>query len=471
MTQRQKHKDRVAVLALAAMLCPGMAQAHASDQGFVLLLPTDFYITSGTAAVAASILLVTFLAPRLLGRVFTPVTLGQGWQAVRPVQITSCLSTAVFFALIVSGFTGPNDPLSNPLPLAIWTLWWVGLFVVQGVVADVWRWINPWRGIHALLAHDIPPLMHLPERWGAWPAVALFMAFQVFVLADIAPSDPERLALFAAAYWALTFVGMILFGGEAWLARVECFTVLFRLVGSLRAVHLTGPAQIGMPGWASLHRPLIPGEAVFCLVILGSGSFDGLHETFWWLGQIGINPLEFPGRSAVVVQSVLGLIASNLALIAVFALAIWLGLALVRRLGQDGCPKFGHAFDAFAITILPIALGYHFAHYLVSFMVQIQYVAVALNDPLARGWTLLGSEAPRVTTGFLNTTESVRRIWLTQGIAVVASHILSVLMAHHLAGQMSEGRRDVVLLQVGLAALMIAYTIFGLWLLAAPRGV
>jgi hypothetical protein len=29
----------------------------------------------------------------------------------------------------------------------------------------------------------------------------------------------------------------------------------------------------------------------------------------------------------------------------------------------------------------------------------------------------------------------------------------------------------VVLLQVGLAALMIAYTIFGLWLLAAPRGV
>ena len=54
-----------------------------------------------------------------------------------------------------------------------------------------------------------------------------------------------------------------------------------------------------------------------CLILLGTGSFDGLNETFWWLDQLGLNPLEFPGRSAVDgTQTVLGLIAANIALIA-----------------------------------------------------------------------------------------------------------------------------------------------------------
>ena len=61
---------------------------------------------------------------------------------------------------------------------------------------------------------------------------------------------------------------------------------------------------------------------MFCLMILASGSFDGLQETFWWLGVLGINPLEFPGRSAVVGASALGLILANVALIAVFDMAL-----------------------------------------------------------------------------------------------------------------------------------------------------
>jgi hypothetical protein len=35
---------------------------------------------------------------------------------------------------------------------------------------------------------------------------------------------------------------------------------------------------------------------------------------------------------------------------------------------------------------------------------------------------------------------------------------------------MVSSRRDVVMLQLGLSILMIFYTIFGLWLLASPRG-
>jgi hypothetical protein len=71
----------------------------------------------------------------------------------------------------------------------------------------------------------------------------------------------------------------------------------------------------------------------------------------------------------------------------------------------------------------------------------------------------------------LNTAASVRAIWLTQAAVVVISHILSVLMAHHLSAGMAARPRDQLIVQAGMIVLMILYTIFGLWLLASPRGV
>jgi hypothetical protein len=43
-------------------------------------------------------------------------------------------------------------------------------------------------------------------------------------------------------------------------------------------------------------------------------------------------------------------------------------------------------------------------------------------------------------------------------------------MTHHLAGRFCNKNKDLISIQIGLSVLMIAYTIFGLWLLASPRG-
>ena len=83
---------------------------------------------------------------------------------------------------------------------------------------------------------------------------------------------------------------------------------------------------------------------------------------------------------------------------------------------------------------------------------------------------LFGLGDLRITTGFLNTQASVKVIWLTQAGAVVVSHVISVLMTHHLAGRFCNKNKDLISIQFGLSVLMIAYTIFGLWLLASPRG-
>jgi hypothetical protein len=455
------------VLALAALgLSAGPAHAHASDQALVLLLPTDIYIAAGAAAVALTVLMLAVLPDRTVGILFRPLPLGLRLPR-RGRGLTSLAAAALLLALVWIGFTGTHDPLRNPLPLVVWTLFWVGFVILQGLVGDLWAWVNPWTGPAALLRRlGLRPPLRLPSRLGHWPAVAVFLGFGLFLLADPAPADPDRLARVVVLYWLGTLLAVLLFGPR-WLIRAEAMTVFLRayarigLLGATRA-----RLGAGLWGWKVLNAPVPPLVlAVFMVAMLASGSFDGLNETFWWLARLGVNPLEFPGRSAVVMQNAVGLIAANCALVAAFALAVWLGLALNR----SGLAP-GLAFRAFAPTLLPIALGYHIAHYLTALLVDGQYALAAATDPLGRGADLLGLGDFHVTTGFFNTPSSVQAIWLTQAGAVVAGHIVAVLLAHATAVRHFGSRRSAALSQVPLALFMIAYTFFGLWLLASPRG-
>tara|TARA_R110002110_G_scaffold44914_8_gene137739 strand:+ start:444 stop:1865 length:1422 start_codon:yes stop_codon:yes gene_type:complete len=464
-------RQKTLLLTLCLTTFPVAALAHASEQGLVMLLPTGLYTLGGTLAVGASILLMAFLPVKALEGVFQYRSLGSVRLIKRIEAPSSILAFVAFLGLIFVGFNGPNDPQSNLLPLFIWTGWWIGVFVIQGLVFDIWRLINPWSGLARVLSVDASAIFTLPKRLGHWPAVGGFLLFQLFLLADIAPNDPDRLAAFALGYWLFNFAGIVLFGADQWLGRVECFTVLFRLIGSLRMVQTDKTFRLGIPGWSSIAAaPLDASRAIFCVMILVSGSFDGLHETFWWLGKIGINPLEFPGRSAVVWSSSLGLLGANILGVSVYGFVIWVGLVSVRRFGGIQNIRFMDAFNTFAVAILPIALGYHFAHYLVSFLVQAQYLVATIGDPLAKGWNLFGLGRLTVKTGFLSSMDHVRSILLTNVSAVIAAHVLSVIMAHRLAGRFCSTRRNLLLIQCGLSLVMIVYTIFGLWLLSTPRG-
>lgn len=455
-------------LGLAGLAVPGVAWGHAGEGGFVLLLPTDLYIGAGTLSVALTVILLAVLPARAAAGAFQPLAL------VRLPRLglryaTSLLAFALCVFLVWAGLNGPRDPLTNPLPLFTWTVWWVGLITLQGVLGDHWRWTNPWTGpaavIGGLLGGRAP--LRYPRALGHVPAVIGFLGFYAILLADPAPTDPARLAYYAGGYWVFHFTGLLLFG-PVWLVRAEAVTVLMRAYARVALLgRARGGLGLGLNGWRVFHGPPVPtGLAVFMILMLGAGSFDGLNETFWWFAQIGINPLEFPGRSEVVAQNLTGLLAANLALVAIFAGSVWLG---GRLAGQEG--GFGAAFRLFAPSLLPIALGYHLAHYLTSFLVDGQYALAALSDPLARGGDLLGLGTFYVSTGFLFTQDTVRLIFLAQAGAVVVGHILAILLAHALAVRAYGSSVRAALSQAPLAAFMVAYTLFGLWLLASPRGV
>ncbi|TIT45925.1 MAG: hypothetical protein E5W64_18330, partial [Mesorhizobium sp.] len=104
-------------------------------------------------------------------------------------------------------------PLSNPLPLVVWTLLWAGLTLLHGVFGDLWSWLNPWYGPWRLLSRltgrGDEVARQLPQWLGCWPAVILFLAFAWFELIDPAPDDPARLAFAAGFYWLVTFIAML----------------------------------------------------------------------------------------------------------------------------------------------------------------------------------------------------------------------------------------------------------------------
>ncbi|MDX8442352.1 hypothetical protein [Mesorhizobium australafricanum] len=467
-------KDRgvgvILALATTLALLPTPAFAHASDRGHVLLLPTGYYLVGGAFAVAVSFLVLALLPPAALDR-FWRRRLPLLTPSDSPRSIVSLLSFAGFAILIAAGIFGGRDPLSNPLPLVIWTLLWAGFTLFQGVFGDLWSWLSPWYGPWRVASRLLsrrgdgrhPP--RLPSWLGFWPAFVLFFAFAWFELIDPAPDDPARLAYAAGLYWLVSFIAMLIFDYNDWSKRGEFLTVFFSMVARFAPLERR-EARLSLcwPGAKLLAaEPLPLSGTAFLLLALSSVSFDGLSKTFFWLGLFGVNPLEYPGRTALIGIGSFGLVLSFVLLAAVFALAVLLGqrLAGERHL-------FGKAAGLLVWSIVPIALAYHIAHYLTVLLVDGQYALVALSDPFARGWNLFGTANMMVEAGVVAGAESAWWLWNVQAGVIIAGHVLAVLVAHGLAWRLHPQPSRATLSQLPLTLLMIAYTIFGLWLLATP---
>ncbi|MDF2234689.1 hypothetical protein P2H44_19190 [Albimonas sp. CAU 1670] len=444
-----------------------------------LLLPTDYWIPAGAAAVAASALALALAPPawaRAASRALRlPVPAPRGGE-----RLTGLASALGLWLLVALGLFGPRDPLENLASLGLWCGLYILLPALMLLGGDLWAWVSPFRApvreIRARLMGGRPPPLRLPARLGLWPAAAFWLVVVAFALADPAPFDPARAAAALALWWVL-HVALALLFGEDWLERGEGFGVwlsLFAAHAPLRdeggrlALRLPG-ARLVETGTGALAGA---GAAGFALAALGAGMFDGMNETYVWLGWIGVNPLEFPGRSAVVVQSLSGLAGAVVLLGAACAACVAAGRALAGPPGpgDPAQPGFGPAFARLGLSLVPIAAGYHVAHYIPVALVQAQYLWAALGDPLHLGWNLTGFDVHRVTTSFFNHVDDVRPIWLAQAAAIVAGHVIGVFVAHAAALELFGSARRAARSQIPLAGFMVLATLFGLWLLAAPKG-
>jgi len=458
----------IPICAVLGALAPAPAAAHVAERGMVMLLPTDYYLVGGALAVAASFLML-LLAPARAPK--PPEAARAPEESAAPL---SWLGFALLLLLLAAGVAGTRDPLLNPLPIAIWTGLWVALTLAHALFGDLWAWINPWSGPVRLVRRLIGPApLTLPAWLGRWPAIAALIAFAWFELIDIAPDDPERLAIAVGVYWLASFAAMLLFGEREWTRRGEFLSVFFGFIALLAPIRRTPESGVGLnwPGAKIFATPTpSPTAALFVLTALSTVSFDGLNKTFWWLDLIGINPLDFPGRSAVMVDNTIGLLAAAGALSGAYFLAVWIGDRLAGGDGR-GLIRAGEGTGgALALSLLPISLAYHFSHYLTALLVNAQYGLIAINDPFAAGADWLGAADMHVVTSFLMNRESVEVIWNLQAGAIVIGHVWAVGLAHFLALTHYGSARRAALSQIPLATLMVGYTVFGLWLLSTPTG-
>lgn len=459
---------RIALLAGGgwAAAFPLAAFGHTGERAFVLLLPTGSYIAGGAAAVALSFAVMACTPSHYFASLAAhsvPVARLPRWNGILP----SAAALAMAMLLVVAGFTATRDPLDNLLPLFVWTLWWVGLTFLVALAGNLWALLNPWRALYrivAAIARVVPRTY--PDGLGYWPAVLLLLAFAWFELVYPAPQDPERLAYAAIAYAVITLIGMLAYGEERWLERGEAFSVFFRMVSWLSPFQMSpaGELRFGMPCRALIDVGRVPASGVaFVLVALASVSFDGLSRTFWWIALAGENPLEHPGRASLVMLNTLGLLATAGALGSAYAVAVRLGSTFASD-GRRAGPDYGD----YILAIVPIAFGYHFAHYLPTFLVDAQYAVRALADPFSLGWNLFGARDREVTASFLSHHDSVQVLWNVQVAGIVIAHVAAVFVAHVLALRRHARVGAALVSQIPMTALMVAYTIFGLWLLSTP---
>ncbi|MBI2525140.1 MAG: hypothetical protein HYV93_04075 [Candidatus Rokubacteria bacterium] len=133
---------------MAVAAVPIAAGAHVGAGALILLLPTRLYVVGGALVVVASFVLVALVPARLFARLeATGIRVGvrrlPGGGAL--AAAASLLSLGVVIALLAAGRVGSRDPLENPLPLFVWTVWWIGLTFLHAALGNLWVVLNPWN--------------------------------------------------------------------------------------------------------------------------------------------------------------------------------------------------------------------------------------------------------------------------------------------------------------------------------------
>jgi hypothetical protein len=118
----------------------------------------------------------------------------------------------------------------------------------------------------------------------------------------------------------------------------------------------------------------------------------------------------------------------------------------------------------FVLSLLPIAIAYHLAHYISFFLINGQGIIALASDPFGFGWDLFGTAYYRIDIGIVD----ARFAWYSSVFAIVAGHLFAVYIAHIVALNHFRDIRLALRSQYPLLALMVGYTALSLWILAQP---
>jgi hypothetical protein len=240
--------------------------------------------------------------------------------------------------------------------------------------------------------------------------------------------------------------------GSRWLDHGDAFEVFSSLFGQL------SPFGRRTDGRIVVRSPLAnldmlaprPGLAATVCVLLGSTAYDSLSNAPRWVRWTQSGPLD------ETVAGTVGLVGCVTVVLAAYLVATAFagGASGLRRRDLPG--RFAH-------SLVPIVLGYFFAHYFTLFVIEGQRAVIDLSDPFSDGSNWFGTAELGLNQSM---TAHPTFVATSQVVAIVVGHVLGVISAHDRALKIFP-RVRILSSQLPLLILMVVYTANGLLLLFA----
>ncbi|MFC7045477.1 hypothetical protein ACFQH6_08725 [Halobacteriaceae archaeon GCM10025711] len=448
-SRRRRVAARLAGYAAALAVLSGVAFAHSGTLRNAaperLAVPTWLFLATGGGVVGASFLLASFVTDRA----FIRSVHDQVARIPAPGTVLAWVGRGVGLAglgvVLWLGLAGPASGVRNGAILVVWVAWWAGYTMSTYLLTNSWPVVNPWRTLAGLL----PTLDRTyPDRLGSWPAVVGLLGLVWVEIVSPLADDPRLLAGVVAVYTVGTLVGAAAFGDD-WFRRVDPVSRVFALYGRVAPIQRTDDGlAITLPGAALTTNPLDGVDDVaFVVALLWGTTYDGLVSTPAWADL----------TRSVVSAGVPPHLFYLLALVAGFGgfLGVYL---LAARLARRTAPTYVSVRELgrrFAPALLPIAAGYHLAHFLGYFLALSPALVSVLLDPLSP----VQNPPVLVLPGWFG------------GLSlafVLLGHLLAVWVAHAIAYDLFPGRLQAVRSQYALTLVMVAYTMTSLWIVSRP---
>jgi hypothetical protein len=438
-----------------------------------LPVPESFFFSA-----AAIVLVISFV---LLGALWRDAQLerrARGRVLPRALQtvvrsrvlrvVLQAASVVVFVGVLASALFGTVNELNNFAPTFVYVGFWLGLPLLSVTLGDVWRVLSPWRAIADGVVwalewggSEARPVLEYPRRLGRYPAAVALFAFVALELAYPRPAEPRTLAVAISVYTYWALAGMAVFGRDEWSRWGEGFAVMFGLLSRIAPFGIReGRLVARWPFTGLTGNERTAGTAVFVAVMLGSTSFDGFSRTSRWqnlTSDVRARLVEQPLSlvdAATTGLNLLGLLGVVCFVVLAYLAAVESARRLVRA-SRSLVPDFG-------LSLVPIALGYLTAHYFSLFVLQGQFLVFLVSDPLGRGWDLFGTAGYQPNLGLL----TPNTVWYVQVVALVVGHVAGLAVAHDRAVATFENRGHALRSQYPMLALMVLFTVGGLWVLS-----
>lgn len=368
--------------------------------------------------------------------------------AARAVVSSVCrgVGAATLLVVVTVGVVGPQVPLTNLAILVVWVGWWAGFSISTYLVVDSWPAFNPWRTLAALVPKE--PRMY-PSRMGKWPSVAGLLLLVWLEVVSPVSENPHALVAVVVGYSVVTVAGAVTYG-EAWFENADPVSRVFRLYGRLAPIQRTDDGiSLSFPGAALARHPdaADADEVAFVVALLWVTTYDGLASTPAWNGVV----------RAVATIGVPPLAVHLVTVFAGFALAVATYRFAARLARRTANTYVTVRFIAgwFADALVPIAAGYHLAHFLGYFLALAPVLVTVALDPLS----------PPATVPTLSLPAWFGALQL---VFVLVGHVLAIWVAHARAFALFPGRLQPIRSQYSFAVVMVLYTMTSLWIVAQP---